>query len=249
MKKNSLYVMIVVMLSVFFVACDENEGDSKLTFDKKSVEVIVGDESVVKVSGGVAPYTATPSDKTVAEATVEGIEITVKGLKEGNTSVKVTDKNGLEATIPISVAKDPYTEEKEDATVRIKWDTFEKTEGEDAGTYVLTKDDEKNVAFSWENEGNSEYILLTFKDPEDKIDDDGGAAESASLKTQIPAPVGKLTIKEEGKDPVDYDVSLWRLVKAAPSNQEEGTPDTYWIGFTANGKIGIAVAPLTVAGE
>ncbi|SCD19362.1 hypothetical protein PSM36_0532 [Proteiniphilum saccharofermentans] len=250
MKRISIYLLSLMVSGAFFVACDDDESNGKLTFDKNSVEVIIGEEDAVKVSGGVAPYEATPADETVAEATVSGSDITIKGLKEGNTTVKVTDKNGLEAVIAVAVKADPYEEEKEDATVRIKWDTYEKIEGTDEGTFTLTKDAEtKTVTYSWTNEEENESLVLIFTDAEDKIGGNGDGEETASVKAENSEPVGKLTVTVEGEDPVDYDVTAWSLLQAQPADDEEGTPDTYWIAFTADGKTGLCVAPLTVETE
>ncbi len=247
MKRFSIYLLSLMLSGVFFIACDDDDSNDKLTFDKNSVEVVVGEETVVKVRGGVAPYKATPADETVAEAKVDGGNITIKGVKEGKTTVKVTDKNGLESPIAVVVKKDPFEGEKADATVRIKWDTYEKVAGKDKGTFTLTKAEDKTVTFSWTNEEKDESLVLTFKDSEDKIGSDEGE-ESASLKAENAAPVGELTVTVDGKS-TRYDVTSWRLVQAKPADNEEGTSNTYWIAFTADNKLGLVVAPLTVETE
>lgn len=233
MKRISIYLMSLMLSGAFFAAC-EKEDKIELTFDKNSVEAVVGEEAVVKVSGGEAPYTVEPADGEVIEATVEGNNITIKTLKAGNTTVKVSDKNGVEAIITVKVEKDPYEEEKGDATVRIQWDSYKKVSGTDEGTYTLTKTAEKVVAFSWTNE--EESLLLSLNDPQDEIGADLKSTGSATS-------VGKLTVTEKGKEPVDYDVTAWKLVQAQPA--EEGASDSYWITFAANGKEGLFVAPLT----
>lgn len=249
MKRFSIYLLSLMLSGVFFVACDDDDDSiDKLTFDKNSVEVFVGAETVVKVRGGEAPYKATPVDETVAKATVDGGDITIKGVKEGNTTVKVTDKNGLEGTIAVAVKEDPFEDEKEDPTARIKWDTYTKVEGKDAGTFMLTKAEDKTVTFSWINEEEDESLVLTFKDTEDKIGGEGEEKESASVKAEDTTPVGKLAVTVDGES-TEYDVTSWRLVQAKPADDEEGTPYTYWIAFTANDKLGLAVAPLTVETE
>lgn len=247
MRRISIYVLSLMLSGAFFVACEKDESN-KLTFDKDSVEAIVGEEAVVKVSGGEAPYKATPADKTIVEATVEGSDVTVKALKEGNTTVKVTDKNGLEATIAVTVKKDPYAEDKEDATVRIKWDTYGKVEGTDAGVYKLTKAENKTVTFSWTNEEKNESIVLTFRDVADQIGGDKDETKSSLVKSTSQAPVGELIITM-GEGEKKYGVASLKVVQAQPADDGEGTPDTYWIGFTADGKSGICVAPLTVETE
>ncbi|WP_294080308.1 hypothetical protein [Proteiniphilum sp. UBA5384] len=240
MKRISVYLLGLIMSGVLFVACDDDDDD-KLTFDKTSVEVIIGEEAVAKVSGGVAPFKADAADKAVVETTVDGRDITLKALKVGNTTVKVTDKDGLEASIAVTVKEDPYAEDKADATVRIKWGENKKVSGTDAGTYTLIKSTEKDVIFSWINEEEDESWVLTLEDPQDKI----GGVKSTGPAT----PVGKLTVTEKGKDPVDYDVAAWSLLQAQPADEEEGTPDTYWISFNANTKEGLVVAPLKVETE
>jgi hypothetical protein len=237
MKKRPSYLFTLLCIGALFIACD-NEDESRLTFDNNNVEVILNETVTVKVSGGATPYQAEEADETVVEATVSSAEISIKGIKKGQTTVKVTDNNGLSATIAVTVIEDPYEEEKDDATVRFVWDTYEKVRGTDAGTYQLSKAEDKTVTYSWTSEDEEESLVLTFKDAEDKI---GAESETASVR-ESPVVAGKLTVTVEGED-TDYDVTTWRLVQAEPA--EEGEPDTYWIAFTANGKSGLCVAPLT----
>ena len=249
MKKISVYLLGLILSGAFFVACDDDDDNSKLTFDKNSVEVIIGEEAVVKVSGGMAPYEAVPADETVAEVSVDGRDITIKGLKEGNTTVKVTDKDGVDAAIAVVVKEDPFEDEKGDATVRIKWDKYEKVFGTDEGTFTLTKSEQKVVTFSWTNEEEDESLVLALNDPQDWIGGDTDTEEAASVRGESLVSVGKLTVTEEGKDPVDHNVTSWRLVQGQPADDEEGTPDTDWIAFTSDAIDGIVVAPLTVEAE
>lgn len=110
MKKISIYLLSLMLSGAFLVSCDDDEKTTtKLTFDKNSVEVTVGAEAVVKVSGGETPYKATPADDKV-EATVNGSDIKIKGVKEGNTTVKVADKKGVEASVAVVVKPAPAEE-------------------------------------------------------------------------------------------------------------------------------------------
>lgn len=239
MKRFSMYALALLVSGALFVACDDDDDD-KLTLDKNSVELIISETATVKVSKGKTPYTATvpESGKEIAEAKVDGSNITITGKKEGSTTVKVKDKDGLEATIAVKVVKDPFEADKADATVRVKWDTFDKKAGgENAGVFSLKKDaDKKEVTFSWQDkeEEATESVVINFKDPNNLI---GGT--KASLAT----PLGKVTVKKDGKSN-EYDITYVRLVQAKPAVAEEGTPDTYWVAFKANGKDGIFVAPI-----
>ena len=246
MKRISVYLLSLIMSGALFVACSDDDDD-QLTFDKNSVEVMIDDEDVVKVNGGVSPFKAVPANEEIVEVALNGRDITIKGLKEGSTTIKVTDNNGLDAAIAVTVTKDPYEEEKEDATVRINWNEYEKVLGVDEGIYTFIKSEEKIATFSWTNEEGDESLVLALNDPQDKI---GGEAEVDETRESLATPVGKLTITVEGEDdPVEYDVTSWRLVQAQPANDEEGTPDTYWIAFTADAKNGLVVAPFMAAAE
>ncbi|WP_019538587.1 Ig-like domain-containing protein [Proteiniphilum acetatigenes] len=247
MKKISIYVLSLILSGAFFVSCEKDDNNRGLTLDKNNAELIIGEETAVKVSGGVAPYEATAADETVAEVAVDGSDVTIKGLKEGNTTIKVTDKEGSEATITVAVKEDPFEDEKDDATVRIKWDTYEKIAGTDEGTFTLTKSEDKIVTFSWTNEEGDESLVLALNDPEDRIGGDADEEETASVRESV-VVAGELTVTVEGES-TDYNVTSWRLVQAQPADGEEGTPDTYWIAFTADGKTGLCVAPLTVETE
>lgn len=238
MKVKPIFLLTLLCVSVLFIACDNDDADSKLTFDKNSVEVIVNVTDTVKVSGGKSPYTATEGDDSIAEATVSSGKIAIRGLKEGQTTVTVTDADGNTRTIAVTVAEDPFEDEKDDATIRFKWDTLEKVKGADAGTYLLSKANDKSVTFSWTSEDEEDSIIIKFMDANDKI---GVESETASVR-ESPAVAGQMKVKVD-EETTNYDLISWRVVQAAPAAEDE--PDTYWIAFTANGKAGLFVAPLT----
>lgn len=250
MKKRPIYLLSLMLLGVFMIACDKNDNDT-LTFDNQNVELFVDESTTVKVSGGVAPYTVKAADETIVEATVTGSEITLKVLKEGTTTLKVTDSNDIVGTIGVKVTKDPFEAEKEDATVRVAWDTIKIVQGTDAGQYMLTKEVDKTVTFTWteeaettlqEGEAEVDSFVLTFKDPKDLIGAVEEDEEAAASRAEQQVATGTLTITLDG-EVSEHDVASWRLVQAQPAEGEEA--DTYWIAFTANGKEGLVVAPLT----
>ena len=250
MKKRPIYLLSLMLLGVFMIACDKNDNDT-LTFDNQNVELFIDETTTVKVSGGAAPYTVKAADETIAEATVTGNVITLKALKEGTTTLKVTDNNDIVGTIGVKVTKDPFEEEKEDATVRVAWDTIKIVQGTDVGQYVLTKAEDKTVTFTWteeaeaalqEGETEVDSFVLTFKDPKDLIGAVEEDEEAVASRAEQQVAAGTLTITLDG-EVSEHDVASWRLVQAQPA--EEGAADTYWIAFTANSKEGLVVAPLT----
>lgn len=83
----------------------EVKASPELTFDKSDAEVGVGKETVVNVKSGAAPYTVAVEDDAIATATVKDADITVKGVKEGTTTITVTDKDNRTGTITVTVIK------------------------------------------------------------------------------------------------------------------------------------------------
>jgi hypothetical protein len=165
--------------------------------------------------------------------------------------VKVTDSNDIVGTIGVKVTKDPFEAEKEDATVRVAWDTIKIVQGTDAGQYMLTKEVDKTVTFTWteeaettlqEGEAEVDSFVLTFKDPKDLIGAVEEDEEAAASRAEQQVAAGTLTITLDG-EVSEHDVASWRLVQAQPAEGEEA--NTYWIAFTANSKEGLVVAPLT----
>ena len=105
MKKLN-YLTGIFFLSLLFVACDKkDEPTPKLTMTPSSVEVKISEEATVKVSGGTAPFTVVEADKTIATATVTNSDVKVTGVKEGQTTIAVTDKNKVKGTITVKVVK------------------------------------------------------------------------------------------------------------------------------------------------
>lgn len=243
MNRRTIYLVGLMLVGVLVAACEKDENET-ITFDKQSVEIFIDQTENVKINGGVSPYTAVPADEAVAKATVTGSTIAIEGLKEGTTTVKVADKNGATASIAVKITEDPFEEDKEDATVRLAWDTLKKVDGTDLGLYELTKSEDKMVTFTWSNEAedetDKESVVLAFKDGDDAIGKDEESEEAGTRETQ--EAVGVLTILVDGET-TEHKVTSWRLVQAEPA--EEGEANTYWIAFTANSKSGLVVAPLT----
>lgn len=74
-----------------------------LTFDKPAVALAVGGRDTVKVSGGVAPYTAVSADEGIATAVVNDTLIAVEGVATGTTTIAVTDQDGKSGTINVDI--------------------------------------------------------------------------------------------------------------------------------------------------
>lgn len=114
MNKRIITLFSILVFGLALVSCDDkNDVIDNLTFDKNSVELIVEGTTVVKVSGGVAPYTAVPANEEVASVEIEGTEITVTAISEGTTTVEVEDSEGTKASFTVKVEVDNSEEETE----------------------------------------------------------------------------------------------------------------------------------------
>ena len=68
-----------------------------------NVNIPIGSIGTYSLSGGLAPYTATASDPTVASAFVNGGTLSISAIAGGSTFVKVIDTSGALLTIAVSV--------------------------------------------------------------------------------------------------------------------------------------------------
>lgn len=120
-------MMSVLMVSLFFVACEKDDVKVEaLKVTKDAVEVVVGKSAEVEISGGVAPYTAKSADEAVVTVSVKDNKITVTAVEteapeaqEGEAEVKpivvtVTDaaKNEVTINVTVTVAEEGGEEEK-----------------------------------------------------------------------------------------------------------------------------------------
>lgn len=109
-----------------FAACDKDKDKpvlNKLTFDKTTIEVTEGKTADLKVKNGTAPFRIEISGKKgekVAEASVKDNTITVKGLKAGQGTLSVVDKNGARGAISVMVKKAEGTLKLEQTAVTLE---------------------------------------------------------------------------------------------------------------------------------
>jgi len=96
----------VLFLSVVFVSCKKDDDPSKsVVLSSSQIEVGIGKSDSVKVSVGVSPFIVSVADTTIAKAKVSNNYIFVKGLKEGTTSVTITDKNKSIGKLSVTIKK------------------------------------------------------------------------------------------------------------------------------------------------
>jgi hypothetical protein len=218
--RYNLIYCFTILVTLCFVSCDKDDDNNKLTLSKKQTEVYVEKSDKISVSGGTEPYKAVSADTKIATVSMTKSEITVTGVKKGNTEITVTDKNGTKATFPVTVADDPT----KDNRTRFTWNTSNIIEGTDKGTYKLSQGKDGKVEFSWKSEEKKKSVLLSFPDKAGKIE--VGSKSGANLT------IDNKTIK------------LTSLNVIQTKEVKTGEKPTIWISFKANDKIGICVGKL-----
>lgn len=106
--------------SVVFTSCskDDNNGASLLKFDVAKAEVAPGTSTDVIIKNGTQPFTAKASNEKIATVQVDKNKLVIKGIKEGQTSIIVTDKNKMSGTLLVNVAT-PLAFDKTTTTVEV----------------------------------------------------------------------------------------------------------------------------------
>lgn len=129
-----------------------------VNYKQQPVDAVVGETTTVDVSGTLD---TTGLDTTIAEVTIAGNKMTVKGLKEGNTSVRVGDTEykinvsniDLSTVTPLTIEywiANARAKDKNGATVyTLAATTAHKEEGVDIATFLpqTLEKDTRNVAY------------------------------------------------------------------------------------------------------
>lgn len=102
MKKSKfLLTLLMVALFVGFSSCSDDDDIISIEVEKSVVDLEVGEKSVVKITEGNGGYTVVSADEETATAIVKDNEVLISGIKEGTTTITITDKEG--ETMPITV--------------------------------------------------------------------------------------------------------------------------------------------------
>lgn len=103
MDKKIINLFLAFSLSFFvFTACSDDD-DNNLALESSEVSVDLGGTTTVKITNGNGDYKVTPADATIATATVTNDIITITGVKAGETTLAVTDKEKKTATLKVKV--------------------------------------------------------------------------------------------------------------------------------------------------
>lgn len=142
---KSMTMGLCCLSSMMFFSCSKDDNKpvvSQLKFNKNSIEVVEGKKTDVRVGGGVAPYTAQTSDAKTATAVVTKDVVTVTGVKKGQATLTVTDKNKKMASLSIVVkdAASVLSFDKEAVSVEAKKTVNVEVKSGTAPYTVVSKD-------------------------------------------------------------------------------------------------------------
>lgn len=109
MKINKLlYTCILLLSSAIFISCDDDKEVNDFTVDKETMEILIGDRSVITANGipsndvESSTFEWSSADESIATVTEWGV---VQGIEEGETNITV--KFGSESKTIHVVVKDP----------------------------------------------------------------------------------------------------------------------------------------------
>lgn len=241
MKNKFKFLTFVFVVSLIFISSScSDDDDSTLLLSSTSLNLIVNEEQSVNIVGGSGDFTIAVvypelNDNSLKRDSVVSIrqddrKVILQGLSVGEAMVVVLDnKNiGSQATLLV-VVKDPYIEEKKDATARFSWNDITKKSGVDAGEYVFSYAD-KIGQFKWVgDEKNS--ITFTFEYKKE--------ISAKKVKT-TPKSFGQLTIVRNGEK--TKRTLLNSAIVFQVQSAVEGENNTVWVAFNIDGKDGICVA-------
>lgn len=110
MKTKGLFKTMMVALCCLttfaMVSCDDDDDtpSNTLKLSKTKTEVAVGKTDTVKIGNGTSPYTIVSGDVKITTATLFKTDsIVITGVKQGKAIVTVTDKNGYNGKIIVTV--------------------------------------------------------------------------------------------------------------------------------------------------
>ncbi|WP_298650004.1 hypothetical protein [uncultured Proteiniphilum sp.] len=183
MKKNLLLPALI--LAVLFIGCNEEIVKSLILVDY--VELNASTDATLDISAGNPPYQIVSSDNTIATATVDGSSITIKGHKEGKTTLLLTDSKTQNKNIQVKVGVPPvefarqYSPETMKTVLSDFGISWEETSGQipnDINILIKSAEADKLVYFK-----SSEWPIITSEEIKKMITSDS------------PIPVGNEGIK------------------------------------------------------
>ena len=99
----------IAITAIILTGCKKDETPTTVipAFSPEVVTVQEGDPAEASIIAGSAPFTALSSNENVAKATINGNIISITGVAEGNTVIKVTGSDSGTANLAVVVTSRP----------------------------------------------------------------------------------------------------------------------------------------------
>ncbi len=182
MRKLKISYLFLAFLGIFITACQDDDVVSKqLILEKTKALVTVGESATVKITDGNGGYTVKSAKNGVAEATVSGKSITIKGKTAGQTNIVVTDSGDMKATINVTV-NPVLSLDVEDVTVK-KGERKEVKIAAGTGKYEVESSNPTIVAVK--KNGNAITVIGIAKGTSTVTVKDNVTNKTASFKVMV----------------------------------------------------------------
>ncbi len=124
-------ILLATLVIIGFASCDKDTSIAELTLDSSSLAIDKGEIAKITVETGNGKYKAISSNNLVAKVAVSGTTIAILGVEGGVARVTITDEQGKEKTIDVTVSY------KVPGGSTFIWNK-ESTEFDKAGTYGIS---------------------------------------------------------------------------------------------------------------
>ena len=115
MKNLFRNALVLSCFTLTFMSCNDDDDNSSpeiLTVTPDMLNLTVGDIDSVKVTNGIPNYAVISADSTIATATIANDVVKIKGVKEGEVEITVSDKIRNTAKVSVTVKADEEVEQK-----------------------------------------------------------------------------------------------------------------------------------------
>ena len=183
---------------------EKKEQIKELKLESSTVQLSINGKASIKITDGNGGYTAKSSDEKTVKASVNNDVISIEAIKEGSTTVIVSDAKSKTATITVNVWKSITLDKKEVTLKKGERSTVTIQAGE--GQYTATSQD-ANIASA--TISNSIITIEAIKKGETTITvTDSKSSQTETIKVIVvgtPLTLSKesVTLKKEASEYVN----------------------------------------------
>lgn len=101
MYKKLFFAIVLLSTTIAFSSCSDDDDD--LTLEKSEISVNQGESATIEISSGNGGYSVISANEAIATAVIENNKITITGVKGGETTITLTDKEKKSSVIKVDV--------------------------------------------------------------------------------------------------------------------------------------------------